>query len=375
MHILKLNSFLFYKVLLKMCMSDIQDYNHSLSLLPKNWVIFRLSSLGDIVLTTGVIQYWHNQFQWNITVITSENAAPIFKNNPNVQETITLKKEQLTAKNLFLCLYGITQKFTNYGFIDLHKNNKTWLLKLLWKGPVYTYPKMDFERRIFLISKGKFFKKALNNYSVTQRYAKAVEKNPPNKLCLKPNITLLEEELASARTSLKHLLTIDKKIVAIHPYSLHKNKAWHNKGWIAVITQLTQKGIPWFIIGQGSPIINAIPTRNDFTNKTSLRETCALLYYSSVLITGDSGPMHLATAVGTPVIALFGPTTKEWGFFPMGKEHTILESKNLLCRPCSLHGSKPCSINHLCMKDITSEQVMQAVENTLQKAKDLSLTE
>ena len=71
--------------------------------------------------------------------------------------------------------------------------------------------------------------------------------------------------------------------------------------------------------------------------------------------------MHLAGAVGTPVLALFGPTTEEWGFFPAGPRDRVLESQ-LDCRPCTLHGKKHCDRNHACMQSITPEQVMRALD-------------
>lgn len=75
----------------------------------------------------------------------------------------------------------------------------------------------------------------------------------------------------------------------------------------------------------------------DFTNRTDLRQLIALLAQADALVTGDSGPMHLASGVSTPVVALFGPTCREWGFFPTGENDRVLQAP-LACRPCSLHG-------------------------------------
>lgn len=61
------------------------------------------------------------------------------------------------------------------------------------------------------------------------------------------------------------------------------------------------------------------------------------------------------------VLALFGPTTEEWGFFPAGPKDRVLESQ-LDCRPCTLHGKKHCDRNHACMQSITPEQVMRALD-------------
>lgn len=352
-----------YRMQLTNSYSDIVD------LLPKKWVVIRLSSLGDIVLTTGVITYWYTTFNWEFVVITQKKFTSIFENNPAVQTILGLTTEQLQPKNIFSCFLTIAKQYANYGLIDLHKKFTTRLLASLWRGPIYRYPKMDFERRIFLLTKGSIFKTRLNKWNVPQRYAKAIGIRPPEREKLIPSIVLRKEEI----NSIDHLVNFippSKKIVALHPYSLHENKAWYKDGWESLIKHFITENIAWFIIGQGVPL-QGVPEKNDFTNKTSLRQTCALLKRASVLVTGDSGPMHLATAMKTPVIALCGPTTKDWGFFPLEGKNIILET-NLPCRPCSLHGDKKCIINHNCMKNITFSEVLTAIEKILTlPAKDI----
>jgi ADP-heptose:LPS heptosyltransferase len=95
--------------------------------------------------------------------------------------------------------------------------------------------------------------------------------------------------------------------------------------------------------------------------KTSLPELAYLYKKARLVITTDSGPMHLAAAVVTPVIALFGPTDPA-RTGPYGKDHTIIRTQ-LPCSPCFL---KKCPTKK-CMKDILPEQVLAVVENKLTK--------
>ena len=77
-----------------------------------------------------------------------------------------------------------------------------------------------------------------------------------------------------------------------------------------------------------------------------------------LVVTGDSGPMHLAAAVRTPVVALFGPTVEQFGFFPYKARATVLE-RTLACRPCSSKGGPRCPLgHHRCLTDILPEEVM-----------------
>jgi heptosyltransferase-2 len=83
-----------------------------------------------------------------------------------------------------------------------------------------------------------------------------------------------------------------------------------------------------------------------------------------VLVTNDSAPLHLATAAGTPVVALFGPTVPAQGFGPRGAADRTL-GVTLGCRPCSAHGPQACPlVHHRCMRDLPVEQVVRAVAAT-----------
>ncbi|MGH7528712.1 MAG: glycosyltransferase family 9 protein, partial [Gemmatimonadales bacterium] len=94
----------------------------------------------------------------------------------------------------------------------------------------------------------------------------------------------------------------------------------------------------------------------------SLRESAALLRRAAVLVTNDSAPLHLATAVGTPIVALFGPTVPDFGFGPRGPGDLALGHPGLTCRPCSAHGPRVCPLkHHRCMRELTVEAVLAAV--------------
>jgi heptosyltransferase-2 len=98
----------------------------------------------------------------------------------------------------------------------------------------------------------------------------------------------------------------------------------------------------------------------DLTGKTSLLQLAALLERCRILVTNDTGTMHVATAVGTPVVALFGstdPTTTG----PWGDSHTVVK-KDVPCSPCL---KRICPGDHQCMDLITVNEVEEAVEKRL----------
>jgi ADP-heptose:LPS heptosyltransferase len=104
-----------------------------------------------------------------------------------------------------------------------------------------------------------------------------------------------------------------------------------------------------------------------------LRRAAAMLGRLSALVTNDSGLMHLSAAVGTPVVALFGPTVAEFGFVPVGPGHQVVE-RPLDCRPCSVHGGPRCPLGHFrCMKETAPEEVLAALDR-LDRRRGLGLT-
>jgi ADP-heptose:LPS heptosyltransferase len=260
--------------------------------------------------------------------------------------------------------------------LDLHGTLRSRHLSLLWKGPVRRFPKHALARRVFLLSGGRLRPAGLLRDNVPQRYCRTLLPRPPGdaglpgRRTLLPRLFLSPEELAFAD---KALASPDRPVlsgaaraaplVALHPFAAHPAKTWPPDKWLRFASLLEQRGIAVFWTGKGS--FPALPhTDRNFSNRTDLRQLAALLARADVLVTGDSGPMHLAGAVQTPVLALFGPTCEEWGFFPAGERDRVLQLP-MPCRPCSLHGKIRCSRNAACLAGITPEYAADSLEAML----------
>ena len=99
--------------------------------------------------------------------------------------------------------------------------------------------------------------------------------------------------------------------------------------------------------------------------RLGLRESVEIIRRAAVLVTNDSAPLHLAQAVGTPTVAIFGPTLPSFGFAPRGPRDVALGLDGLACRPCSRHGPPACPLgHHRCMNDLSVERVLAAIEET-----------
>jgi heptosyltransferase-2 len=129
--------------------------------------------------------------------------------------------------------------------------------------------------------------------------------------------------------------------------------------WRALIAGLEQDGHRVVIVGGPADTAIAGELAAAFPNKLvnaagqfGLQGSGAILQRARALVSGDTGVMHMATAVGTPVVAIFGPTVEAFGFFPYTDKARVVELP-LGCRPCSTQGGPRCPLgHHLCMLDI-----------------------
>ncbi|MEP6778865.1 MAG: glycosyltransferase family 9 protein [Gemmatimonadaceae bacterium] len=100
------------------------------------------------------------------------------------------------------------------------------------------------------------------------------------------------------------------------------------------------------------------PPAIDATGKLTLLASANLIARAVALVTNDSSPLHLASAMGTPTVALFGPTVPSFGFGPLSPKHAILGMEQLACRPCHAHGPQTCPLGHWkCMRELTPDLV------------------
>ena len=104
----------------------------------------------------------------------------------------------------------------------------------------------------------------------------------------------------------------------------------------------------------------------DATGRLSLLASAELIGRSAVLVTNDSAPLHLASAMNTPTVAVFGPTVPEFGFGPLAARATVVGNTELACRPCDRHGPQRCPLGHWrCMREITGDVVAPLVRDLL----------
>ena len=150
-----------------------------------------------------------------------------------------------------------------------------------------------------------------------------------------PRLAVTESEKAAAREWLRGEGLLGKRIVAIHPGARERVRRWDFSNFAAVAERAEKKhgaGVVVILDGEGYGGELAVNTAARPFSGT-LRQLMALIACSDVLVCNDSGPMHIAAALGTSVIAIFGPQRKEW-YGPYGSGHRVVEQPEIACRPC-----------------------------------------
>jgi len=158
--------------------------------------------------------------------------------------------------------------------------------------------------------------------------------------------------------------------VAVAPGSVWNTKRWPESNFAALIGMLLDDGCRVVLIGGAADrdlcarLRRALPGRAlaDASGRLSLLESAELISRCSVLVSNDSAPVHMAVGMGVPVVAIFGPTLPSFGFAPPGRLDRVVETMDLSCRPCSMHGGTRCPTGTFdCMNRISAARVLGEV--------------
>jgi heptosyltransferase-2 len=160
----------------------------------------------------------------------------------------------------------------------------------------------------------------------------------------------------------------DRPLVAIAPGSVWATKRWPEPSYARLAADLEQKGASVVLLGGEADRelcerIHAGLRRGLLAaGRLSLLQSAELLRRCRVLVSNDSAPVHLASGVGVPVVAIFGATSPAFGFAPRGPKDTVVEINGLSCRPCAIHGGDRCPIKTFeCMVKIHPPTVLDRV--------------
>lgn len=162
---------------------------------------------------------------------------------------------------------------------------------------------------------------------------------------------------------------VGAKLLVMAPGSIWETKHWRTQGFAEVACHFMRKGIAVALTGSAreravcGEVAAAAAGVLNLAGETTLSELAALIRRSTICLTNDSGPMHLAVALARPVVSIFGPTDPLW-VGPYRHPDAVLRAE-LPCSPCYLRALSRCPHDHTCMQEISAAAVIEQIETAL----------
>jgi len=323
-----------------------------------NILIIRLSSLGDILLTTPFVRAIKTQLpNIKIDMLIREEYYDVIKLNPYLTGKLLFKKDGNNDKELM-------EQLKNNGYelvIDLQNNIRSNKIVSSLKIKNVKFDKRSLDKFLLVNLKINKLKEVPQ---IPVRYSDTIQ-----------NLILDEQGLdLFTNKSPNPKIVWKTNLIGFCPGARHFTKRWPKEYFIELGNKLIQNDFTLVLFGGKidkeicAELTAEIPGTINLSNDDDLLQTAADMKLCTAVVCNDSGLMHTASAVGKKVVAIFGSTVKEFGFAPYNCTNLILENNSLNCRPCSHIGRSDCPKRHFdCMKSIKPEFVFEQLSSIITK--------
>ena len=320
----------------------------------KKILVIRLSSIGDIVLTTPLLR--SIQSVWpgaKIDYCTKAQFVTLFAANPRISTIYTLEAPPSNAYDLV---------------VDLQNNLRSHaIVRSLHKERLVRYRKSNWKKWLLVQCKINFY----GTYrSVVDRYRDALKEFALSGDSLGCELYPSPSERAFAST----FFDGGKKTLALCFGAKHFTKRYPPRSFAALlILLLRETQLQILLLGgkedaqQASEIMEALPAASrpmvlNLAGKCSIMQTAAILERSDAVLCNDTGLMHIASAFGKKLFLLFGSSSSAFGFLPYHAQYDLFQVEGLPCRPCSHIGRDHCPKGHFrCMNDLSVALVAEHI--------------
>ncbi len=327
-------------------------------------LIIHTAFIGDIVLSTPLIKKLRDTYpKAEITYLTTPVGASILRNNPHLTHIIEYDKrgEHKGVKGFWLIAKKLKMEAYNL-VITPHRYLRSSFLTFLTGAPI---------RRGYDTAAGKFVYNEKIHYDKSKHEVEKLLSFIPKDDGKRYEIELFPSGIERERVD--ELLSNSKKnIIVLAPGSKWFTKKWPLEYFNELIRELKRReDVTLIIVGGKEEQLLNIPMYEgmiDLRGKTTLLELAEVIRRARIIVTNDSSPIHIASAFPeVRILAIFGPTVEELGFFPWSKNSKVFQVEGLECRPCSLHGGDSCPKKHFkCMLDIKPQLILEEIEKDLE---------
>ncbi|MDD2365374.1 MAG: glycosyltransferase family 9 protein [Desulfuromonadaceae bacterium] len=330
---------------------------------PVNILIIKPGAMGDLLHLTPSIRALKSRFpEARIdTMVGNTPSVDLFRHNPFISDILVY--DRFAAHKSLSALFSLWSEISSRSYdlvINFQRSNlKTWFLASAALPCRFLVYHKTRSRQIHAVQDHL---KTLAPLGVEE---------PGDYL----DLYLAEEQRYFAAELFKSHGLDERPVIALNPGASHPVNRWSTANFAVLADRLTNELQATVIVIGGSadtPLADEIASQSTaqpliLTGKTSMLQLGAVLEKSAVLISGDTGPMHMATAVGTAVIALFGAADPD-RTGPVGSGHRVIMADGLPCVPCR---SRKCdnSVYMECMKLIAVDTVFEAVKEVLEQGK------
>jgi ADP-heptose:LPS heptosyltransferase len=303
-------------------------------------LVVRFSSIGDIVLTTPVVRMLKKQLNAQVHYLTKSSYVSLLKNNPYIDSVYQIQ-------NSITEVIADLKKEKYHYVIDLHSNLRTQILKFRLGMPAKSFNKLNIEK--FMLTNFKLDK--MPKIHIVDRYLETVKH-----LGVKNDNQGLDFFL-SANDKLD-ISIFPKNYIVFVIGGQHATKILPNEKIISIIKKVNK---PVLLIGgpedahRGEDIAKACNKVVNTCGKYSILHSASLVQQATMVITHDTGMMHIAAAFNKKIYSVWGNTVPEFGMYPYleSEQSKRIEVKGLNCRPCSKIGYDKCPKGHFkCMQEI-----------------------
>lgn len=334
-------------------------------------LVIRTDRIGDVLLNIPAIRALKYSFNSSVAALVNPAAKELLEGIPEIDEIISFDEERWN-KNIFARLSLLRQ--LRKGRFDLavilNPNKRFHILTYLAGIPL----RLGYDRKWGFLLTHKIEDKKFQGQKHEVKYnldlVRSIGADTDNQRIY---IKIDEEEMHFIKELLLKYGIKDKDlIIAIHPYSSNPAKCWPKENYAFVEDELYSRfGAKVVIIGGARERSSAMKLISlskyppiNLCGKLTLKQLAAFFQKCSMLISNDSGPVHIAAATGTPTVVIFGRnipgvSPKRWG--PWGSGHIVLH-KDPGCRPCL---DRDCPYDFRCLTSITPEEVLQAAQKQL----------
>ncbi|MFZ1684761.1 MAG: HAD-IIIA family hydrolase [Candidatus Zixiibacteriota bacterium] len=329
--------------------------------------MIRFGSLGDVVLTAPVITNLKIAYpRCRITFLTKEQFAPVVRMFSGVDDVQAIAGK-MSLRRLYSTLLDLDHQ--NFDIVvDLHGNLRSWLSRTIVGSPrTLWYPKRRKERWL-IVHRKKF---PTDDIHTVEAYNAALAPLGITTPCRRPSL--------EPRDTAESPLPVSTPYIVVAPGAAHANKQYPLERFAESSARIAQErnvSIVWAVTTQDankSGLENSLGAKRfvELVDRP-LDSLGNVLAGALMTLSNDSGLMHLSSAVGTPVVSIFGPTHPALGFSPTGQFDQILQVDEP-CRPCSLHGKKKCyRTERFCFTRIAAGDVALAAGALIERRRDMT---